>query len=152
MCSVSPLDDMDTAIGRSEIPLAIPPSSRPLDLSCSHSEIQSDSSWVLVIGFSWKMKWNSFPLCRQSECSEGDGGDVTPCNLSPCIGAMDSVTPPAFRSLNVGMNASHQSHSLEDIDATWRTQFQSFVTEGGPAQMAIALHLLPRLYRVELLL
>ena len=63
MCSVSPLDDMDASAiggvggggggsgggsggGRSEIPLpaCFPPSSLPLDLNLSRSEIHSDSS------------------------------------------------------------------------------------------------------------
>ena len=94
MGSVSPLDDIDA--GRIEIPLPIPPSSLPLDLSCSHSGTHSDSS--------------------QSECSEGDGGDVTPCNLSPSIRPLVSVNlaAPHYRSLSTGSIVA--PHILEDID------------------------------------
>merc|ERR1740128_285213 len=125
MGSVSPLDDLETGLGHNEFPLQTPPSSLPLDLNCSHSEIHSDSS--------------------QSECSEGDGGDVTPCNLSPSIGALVSLTPPNFRSLTVV--GTVPSHSTEDMDPSWRTQFQVLVTEGGPHQLVSSLHLLPKLYR-----
>ena len=47
MGSVSPLDDMETTHGH-EFPLQTPPSSLPLDLNCSHSEIHSDSSLVAL--------------------------------------------------------------------------------------------------------
>lgn len=88
-----------------------------------------------------------FTLCRQSECSEGDGGDVTPCNLSPCIiGPMASVTPPNF--MRAEDTATQPHSSLEDIDPTWRTHFQVLVSEGGPSQLVSSLHYLPKLFRV----
>ena len=90
---------------------------------------------------------NNDDYFRQSECSEGDAGDVTPCNLSPSTSALVSMTPPNFRSLTVVGTVS-ASHSLDDIDPSWRTQFQILVTEGGPNQLVSALHLLPKLYRV----
>ncbi|XP_046454255.1 protein furry-like isoform X2 [Daphnia pulex] len=132
MGSVSPLDDMEAGLGHSinEFPsMTITrdlPSSLPLDLNSSHSEIHSDSS--------------------QSECSEGDGGDVTPCNLSPCIiGPMASVTPPNF--MRAEDTATQPHSSLEDIDPTWRTHFQVLVSEGGPSQLVSSLHYLPKLFR-----
>lgn len=83
----------------------------------------------------------------QSECSEGDGGDVTPCNLSPCIiGPMASATPPSFMTPEDTATQPHSS--LEDIDPTWRTHFQLLVTEGGPSQLVSSLHYLPKLFRV----
>lgn len=51
MGSVSPLDDMEAGLGHSmnefpglNISRDLPPSSLPLDLNSSHSEIHSDSS------------------------------------------------------------------------------------------------------------
>jgi hypothetical protein len=64
---------------------------------------------------------------------------------------MDSATPSDF--LSVAAGATAQSHnSLEDVDPTWKTQFQLLVTEGGPSQLVTALHLLPKLYRVIVIL
>lgn len=85
---------------------------------------------------------------RQSECSEGDGGDVTPCNLSPCvIGPMASAAPPSFLVATAAA-AIQQHNNFEDADSSWRTQFQLLVTEGGPPQLVSALQLLPKLFRV----
>lgn len=61
---------------------------------------------------------------------------------------MTSVTPPSFLT---GAEAAVQPHSsLEEVDPTWRTQFQLLVTEGGPSQLVSSLQYLPKLFRVKL--
>lgn len=83
---------------------------------------------------------------------------MTPCNLSPCIiDSMTSATPPSFLTSAGAVAAAaaaaaqehHPHSSLEDVDPSWKLQFQLLVSDGSPSQLISALSLLPKLYRVR---
>jgi len=76
---------------------------------------------------------------------------------------MTSATPPSFLTSAGAVAAAaaaaaaaaseaqehHLHSSLEDVDPSWKLQFQLLVSDGSPSQLISALSLLPKLYRVR---